>query len=198
MQKWNIQRSQEDASHKISHLLITAARNLPPLQSIWHFPPWICKWEIPGWCVLDFCLTLSQHHTPGIKGTEPSTRFSTSPVTVCECTVLQSDRSSLGLTLPFGEVDECYAFDYICAKVSTEEQASRKIWASESTRKQSEKSQIAKSNDISEGWVLLFNSLLRWDLISAVQLCKMLLCLWFHPCGLNQGRGHCQINLVKL
>lgn len=45
MQKWNIQRSQEDASHKISHLLITAARNLPPLEAIWHFPPWSYKWN---------------------------------------------------------------------------------------------------------------------------------------------------------
>lgn len=79
------------------------------------------KWEIPGWCVLYFCLILSQHHTPGIRGTEPSTWFSTSPVTVCECIVIQSDRSSLGLILPFGEIDACYAFDYICAKVSTEE-----------------------------------------------------------------------------
>lgn len=29
------------------------------------------KWEIPGWCVLHFCLVLSQHQTPVIKGLSP-------------------------------------------------------------------------------------------------------------------------------
>lgn len=73
----------------------------------------------------------------------------------------------------------------------------RKIWASEGTTKQSEKSWFTKRKDTSEGWGLLSNSFLRWQLLSTVQLCKMPLCLWIHLCGLNQERALCQINLVK-
>lgn len=30
---------------KIGHLLITATKIMPSLQSIWHSPPWSCKWN---------------------------------------------------------------------------------------------------------------------------------------------------------
>lgn len=122
-------------------------------------------------------------HT-GTKGTETSAWFSRCQITVWECTVPQRDRSSLDLSFSFGEVDKCYAFDYIYAKVSTEEENLGK-WMQ---RKQLEKSRIAKSKDTSEGWVLLFNSFLRRRLLSAVQLCRMLLGLWIHRCGLDKER----------
>lgn len=178
-------------------MLIAAARNLPSLQSIWHFPSWSCKWnEITGWYVLRFCLFLYQHYMTGIKRTEPIAWFNS---------FFHTDQLLCASTTYPVTTGVSWAWSSHLVKLMkvvllitvVQEWAQRgKTWASEGIKKQSEKSWFTKSKDTSEGWVLLSSSFLRWQLLSAMQLCKILLCLWIHLCGLNQERALCQINLV--
>lgn len=154
-----------------------AARNLPSLQSIWHFPSWSCKWnEITGWYVLRFCLFLYQHYMTGIKRTEPIAWFNSffhTDQLLCASTTYPV---TTGVSWAWSS-HLVKSMKVVLLITVVQEWAQRgKTWASEGIKKQSEKSWFTKSKDTSEGWVLLSSSFLRWQLLSAMQLCKILLC----------------------
>lgn len=152
-------------------MLITAARNLSSLQSIWHSPHWSCKWkEIPGWCVLCFCLFLYHHHMTGIKRTEPIASFNSFFHTdqwLCTSTPYPI---MTGVSWAWSShlVDDSCALDYNRARVSTEKEKLGK-WRH---KKVLRKILVYKKQRHFRRMVFAFQQFPQVTAACAVQLCK--------------------------